>query len=353
MGPGHGESEDRNPVVHAGIRRQERTVDDHVVAAERPGARVRLRPCRSPRWARPERYCPCGRRSSHSGGRSVQDRIPGRGPGGRREHGGVLGGPGVDVTNERGPRIEPPPRARPRWRTARTTLRTGRGVCRRIPTTDRPERQPRGHDAAAAAGMVEDRGTRPARATSTGPSFVPTIVGESARCGADRCRRAPHHRSGTGPVGIGQPVALAGRGYRHRCDPVGDRHVAERPIEGGVAEGEDAAVRGDHPVTVSGRGRRHRDDGFDKVDRRPSNRRTRRRHTRRSPRPTPPASTRDPLASAPCPRPARSDGRRRSSHRIRVAEGEDPAIRGHQPVALARRGGRHPDDGGVEADAAG
>ena len=76
--------------------------------------------------------------------------------------------------------------------------------------------------------------------------------------------------------------------------------------EGGIAEGEDPAVRGDQPVAAAG-----------------------------------------------C-RTGQSDHRRvesqpaRGSVEDRVAEGEDSAVRGDQPVAAAGRRGRHVDDRGVE-----
>src|SRR5207302_1019450 len=58
-----------------------------------------------------------------------------------------------------------------------------------------------------------------------------------------------------------QPVAVAGGGGGHADDGLVEPDVAGGAVEGGVAEGEDAAVGGDQPVAVAGGGGGHADDG--------------------------------------------------------------------------------------------
>src|SRR5687767_4240851 len=58
----------------------------------------------------------------------------------------------------------------------------------------------------------------------------------------------------------GQEIALARAGGDHPDDRLGDGDVAERAEEAGVAEGEDAAVRGREPVALAGPGGGHAHD---------------------------------------------------------------------------------------------
>src|SRR5205823_5555939 len=51
-------------------------------------------------------------------------------------------------------------------------------------------------------------------------------------------------------VGGDEPVAPAGPRGRHGHDGLVERLAPHRPVEGGGAEGEDAAVGGDHPVAA-------------------------------------------------------------------------------------------------------
>ena len=99
-----------------------------------------------------------------------------------------------------------------------------------------------------------------------------------------------------------EPVALAVGGGGHADDGLVEVHGAGRAVEGGVAEGEDAAVTGDEPVALAvGRGG-HADDGLVQVD---------------------------------------GAGR---AVELGVAVGEDAAVTGDEPVALSVGGGGHADD---------
>ena len=80
-----------------------------------------------------------------------------------------------------------------------------------------------------------------------------------------------------------------------------------RAVEGGVAEGEDAAVGGHQPVAAAVGGGRHGHDGLGEAD-----------------------APGGPVEAG-------------------VAEGEDAAVGGHQPVAAAVGGGGHAHDGLVQA----
>ena len=113
---------------------------------------------------------------------------------------------------------------------------------------------------------------------------------------------------------------------------------AAEPENDRVAEREDAAVGGDEPVAGARRRRRpcrtHRAAAARSTR---SSRGSARRRTRRSRRPTPPTNSRRPSASPPS---RRSAGSTRTPpvepKNARVAEREDPAVRRHQPVAVAR-----------------
>src|SRR5206468_3887077 len=99
-------------------------------------------------------------------------------------------------------------------------------------------------------------------------------------------------------------VALAGRGGRHADDGLCELEVAGGAEEGGVAEGEDAAVGGQQPVALAGGRCGHADDGLGELE----------------------------VAGG--------------ARELGGAEGEDAAVGGNQTVALARghRSG-NPGDG--------
>src|SRR5664280_2648604 len=67
-------------------------------------------------------------------------------------------------------------------------------------------------------------------------------------------------------VGGDLPVALAVRRRRHAHDRLVEMLAAHRPVEAGVAEGEDAAVGGDLPVPAGTRGHGDAHDGGVEVD---------------------------------------------------------------------------------------
>src|SRR5436309_828148 len=97
----------------------------------------------------------------------------------------------------------------------------------------------------------------------------------------------------------------------HGDDGLGELEIAGRAQEGGVAEGEDAAVGGDEPVALAGGRGGHGDDGLGQLE----------------------------VAGG--------------AKELGVAEGEDAAVGREQPVALARGPGRHGDDGLVQLEVTG
>ena len=108
------------------------------------------------------------------------------------------------------------------------------------------------------------------------------------------------------PGTVEDPVAAAVGGGHRRGD--GRALGAGRAVVGGVAEGVDGAGARDHPVAVAG-GVGHDGDG----------------------------------------RPAAAADARAGPLEPRVTEGEDAAVRGDHEVAVAIGGGHHPHDGCVEA----
>ena len=134
----------------------------------------------------------------------------------------------------------------------------------------------------------------------------------------------------------------------------GQPDVAGRTEEPAVvAEGEDAAVGGHQPVAVAVGGGRHAHHRLGEPDGRPWSRGRRRRRRRRCRRRRPPTSSRRRRGWWPSrPRAWRAPLRPVEPWKSGVAEGEDAAVGGHQPVAAPVGGGGHAHDGLGERDVA-
>ena len=152
-------------------------------------------------------------------------------------------------------------------------------------------------------------------------------------------------------VGSRHVVAIpAGRGGHVERPLLGV--TGRRPVEPGVAEGEDPPIAADQPVAPARRRGGHRLDSLHQVD---GPRRAEEGGVTEGE--DPPVGRHQPVAPTGL-RGGHAHDRlvqRLAAHRTEeggVAEGKDPAVRGDHPVAVPGRGGGQSDDGLVEGDGA-